>query len=66
MIGTTTQERLAIALVVARLPPMLETIGWEKRLCELSESEIMALIEEVLELYVTQMRRINRQAQAPF
>lgn len=66
MIGITNEERLAIAVAVKNLGRMMEEIGWEKRLCELTESEVTALIEDVLESYSEQMSRIAKSQQVPF
>ncbi|MFZ3582139.1 DUF6511 domain-containing protein [Loktanella sp. DJP18] len=66
MIGTTDEERLAIALVMKRLGQTMDQIGWNKRLCDLNETEVTALIEEVLEGYGAEMSRIARSEEAPF
>lgn len=66
MQGMTQEERLAIALVMKRLGQAMELIGWQKRLCELSESEVTALIEEVLDGYGAEMSRIAKTHEVPF
>jgi hypothetical protein len=66
MIGTTHEERLAIALVLKRLGQTMDQIGWNKRLCDLNESEVTALIEEVLEGYGAEMSRIAKSQEVPF
>ncbi|SHF45229.1 hypothetical protein SAMN05444279_1504 [Ruegeria intermedia] len=66
MIGTTEEERLAIALVMKRLGRLMGDIGWQKRLCDLSETEVTALIEEVLEGYGAEMSRFAQKAEVPF
>ncbi|GGE82603.1 hypothetical protein H1W37_03645 [Stappia taiwanensis] len=66
MIGTTDEERLAITLVMKRLGRFMDEIGWQKRLCDLSETEVTALIEEVLEGYGAEMSRIAQKAEIPF
>ena len=66
MIGMTEEERLAIALVMKRLGATMDEIGWQKRLCDLSETEVTALIEEVLESYGTEMSRIAKSQEVPF
>ena len=66
MIGTTDEERLAIALVMKRLGRTMEEIGWQKRLCELSETDVTALIEEVLEGFGAEMSRLARSQEVPF
>jgi hypothetical protein len=66
MIGTTNEERLAIAIVLKRIGNMMEMIGWQKRLCDLTEVEVTALIEEILEIYSTEMSRIAKTQWVPF
>jgi len=66
MIGMTEEERLAIALVMKRLGQTMEEIGWQKRLSELTETEVTVLIEEVLEGYGAEMSRIARSHEVPF
>lgn len=66
MIGTTDEERLAIALVMKRLGQTMDQIGWNKPLCDLNETEVTALIEEVLEGYGAEMSRIAKSQEAPF
>ena len=66
MIGMTEEERLAIALVMKRLGRTMEEIGWQKRLSELTETEVTVLIEEVLEGYGAEMSRIAGSQEVPF
>ena len=66
MQGTTDEERLAIALVMKRLGQTMELIGWEKRLSDLTETDVTALIEEVLEGYGAEMSRIAKSQGVPF
>ena len=66
MIGMTDEERLAIALVMKRLGQTMDAIGWQKRLCDLSETDVTALIEEVLEGYGAEMSRLAKSSEAPF
>ena len=66
MQGITEDERLAIALVMKRLGQTMDAIGWQKRLCDLSETDVTALIEEVLEGYGAEMSRIAATAEVPF
>ena len=66
MQGITEEERLAIALVMKRLGQTMDAIGWQKRLCDLSETDVTALIEEVLEGYGAEMSRIAATAEVPF
>ena len=66
MQGTTDEERLAIALVMKRLGQTMELIGWDKRLRDLTETDVTALIEEVLEGYGAEMSRIAAKGEVPF
>ncbi|MBW6494727.1 MAG: hypothetical protein K0B16_09280 [Burkholderiaceae bacterium] len=66
MQGTTDEERLAIALVMKRLGQTMDQIGWDKRLSDLTATDVTALIEEVLEGYGAEMSRIAATAEVPF
>ena len=66
MQGTTEEERLAIALVMKRLGQTMDRIGWDKRLRDLTATDVTALIEEVLEGYGAEMSRIAATAEVPF
>ncbi|MFU8778219.1 MAG: DUF6511 domain-containing protein [Roseovarius sp.] len=66
MIGMSEEERLAVALVMKRLGQTMDEIGWQKRLCDLSETDVTALIEEVLEGYGTELSRIAKSQEVPF
>jgi len=66
MQGTTDEERLAIALVMKRPGQTMDLIGWDKRLRDLTETDVTALIEEVLEGYGAEMSRIATEAEIPF
>ena len=66
MQGTTEEERLAIALVMKRLGQTMDQIGWDKRLRDLTATDVTALIEEVLEGYGAEMSRIAATAEVPF
>ena len=66
MQGTTDEERLAIALVMKRLGQTMDQIGWDKRLRDLTATDMTALIEEVLEGYGAEMSRIAASSEVPF
>ena len=66
MISITEEERLAIAVVMKRLGQTMEDIGWQKRLRDLSETDVTALIEDILEGYGAEMARIAKSREAPF
>ena len=66
MQGMTEEERAAIALVMKRLGQTMDQIGWDKRLRDLTATDVTALIEDVLEGYGTEMSRIAATAEVPF
>ena len=66
MQGTTEEERLAIALVMKRLGQTMDQIGWDKRLSDLTATDVTALIEEVLDDYGVEMTRIAASSEVPF
>lgn len=66
MQGTTDEERLSIALVMKRLGKTMDQIGWDKRLRDLTEADVTALIEEVLEGYGAEMSHLAAEAEIPF
>jgi len=49
-----------------RLGQTMELIGWQKRLCDLTETDVTALIEEILEGYGAEMSRIAKAQGVPF
>lgn len=68
MFGTTNEERLAIALTLKRLAKLMEEIGWEKRLADLTETEVTAMVEETIEGFQEAMTRIagEQSTEIPF
>ena len=66
--GTTNEERLAIALTLKKVAAFMEEIGWEKRLADLDETEVTALVEVTIESFQEAMARIaaSQPAQVPF
>ena len=66
MQGTTEAERLAIALVMKRLGQTMDQIGWDKRLRDLTATDVTTLIEEVLAGYGAEMSRIATSSEVPF
>lgn len=66
MQGTTEEERIAIALVMKRLGQTMDQIGWDKRLRDLTATDVTALIEKVLEGYGAEMSRLAATAEVPF
>ena len=66
MQGMTEEERLAITRVMKRLGATMDAIGWQKRLCDLTQTDVTALIAEVLEGYGEEMSRLASEAEVPF
>ena len=66
MQGTTEEERIAIALVMKRLGQTMDQIGWDKRLRDLTATDVTALIEEMLEGYGVEMSRLAASSEVPF
>ena len=66
MQGPTEEERIAIALVMKWLGQTMDQIGWDKRLRDLTATDVTALIEEVLEGYGAEMSRIATSSEVPF
>lgn len=66
MQGMTEEEHLAIALVMKRLGQTMEAIGWQKRLCDLTQADVTALIAEILEGYGAEMSRLAKNGEVPF
>ena len=68
MFGTTNEERLAIALTLKKVAAFMEELGWEKRLSDLNESEVTALVEVTIEGFQGSMSRIAalEPAKVPF
>ena len=64
MFGTTSEERLAIAITLRRVATMMEEIGWATPLADLTEAQVRALIEEAVEGFREAMSDIAR-AQTP-
>lgn len=62
----TPQEGLALAHVMKRLGLLMDVIGWQQRLCDLSQKEVGLLITEVLESYGAEMSRIAKAEGVPF
>ena len=66
MQGMTEEEQVAIAKVMKRLGTAMDEIGWQKRLCDLSQADVTFLIGEVLEGYGSEMSRLAKSQEVPF
>lgn len=45
MVDLTKQEKVAIREAVKPVAKIMEEIGWQKRLCDLSEAQVLTLID---------------------
>ena len=66
MVDFTEEETQALPAVMRALAPEMERIGWDKRLRDLTATDVTALIEEVLEGYGAEMSRLAATAEVPF
>ena len=58
MVDLTDQERVAIRHAMKMAAEVMEEIGWETRLIELSEHQVLTLIEVALGGFQDAMREI--------
>lgn len=56
MVDPTAAERAAIRAALKPAAEKLEEIGWQVRLCELSEPQVLTLIEVVVTGYQDALR----------
>ena len=56
MVDLTPQEEAAIRATVGPLARLMEEIGWDKRLTDLSEIQVLTLIETAVEGFQDAMR----------
>lgn len=56
MVDPTAAERAAIRAALKPAAEKLEEIGWQTRLCELSEPQVLTLIEIVVTGYQDALR----------
>ncbi len=49
MVDLTDEERAAITATLRRVAMLMDEIGWEARLSDLTEPQVRALIEEAVE-----------------
>ena len=66
MQGMTEEEQVAIAQVIKRLGTAMDEIGWQTRLCDLSQADVTFLIGEVLEGYGSAMSHLAKSQEVPF
>ena len=68
MVDLTPQEEAAIHATVKPLARLMESIGWDKCLADLSENQVLALIETSVEGFQDAMRDqvANDDTEIPF
>ena len=49
MVDLTDEERAAITAAMKRLAQLMDEIGWQTQLADLSERQVRAVIEEAVE-----------------
>ena len=49
MVDLTDEERAAVSATMKRLALLLDEIGWQTQLADLSERQVRAVIEEAVE-----------------
>lgn len=64
MVDLTEEERAAVAATVKRVALLMDEIGWQTALGDLTEPQVRALIEEAVEGFREAMADIA-QADAP-
>ena len=58
MVDLTEEERMSMLAAVKRVAEVMEEIGWERRLADLTEPQVLALIEVAVEGFQDAMREI--------
>lgn len=61
MVDLTEEEAAAIGATMKRVALLMDEIGWNARLADLSEAQVRALIEEAVEGFREAMSDIARQ-----
>ena len=49
MVDLTDEERAAVSATMKRLALLMDEIGWQKQLADLSAAQVRAVIEEAVE-----------------
>ena len=60
MVDLTEQERAAIRATVKLVAEIMEEFGWEKRLADLTEPQVLTLIEVAVDGFQHAMRALAR------
>lgn len=56
MVDLTEQEEAAIRAAMKPVAELMEEIGWDKRLADLTEVQVLSLIEAAIEAFQDAMR----------
>ncbi len=64
MVDLTEEERAAVTATMHRMALLMEEIGWQSKLADLTEPQVRALIEEAVEGFREAMADIAK-SQAP-
>ncbi|KIL96935.1 hypothetical protein CCC_01428 [Paramagnetospirillum magnetotacticum MS-1] len=56
MVDLTEQEQAAIRAAMKLVAELMDEIGWDKRLADLSEAQVLSLIEAAVEGFQDAMR----------
>ncbi len=56
MVDLTEQEEAAIRAAMKPVAELMEEIGWDKRLADLTEVQVLSLIEAAVEAFQDAMR----------
>ena len=61
MLDFTEEETMALPAVMRALAPVMEDIGWDRQLCQLSEHDMRHLIVVAIETFRQEMIVIDAQ-----
>lgn len=59
MVDLTEQEKAAIRVTLKQVAEIMEEIGWDKRLVDLTEPQVLTLIEVAVEGFQDAMRALT-------
>jgi len=68
MVDLTEEERAAVNATMQRIAQLMEEIGWQTELADLTEPQVRALIEEAVEGFREAMADISKsqESEIPF
>ena len=66
MVDLSEQEQAAITATKKRVAEIMEEIGWETRLIDLTEPQVLTLIEVAVGGFQEAMHAMAAKAEAPF